>query len=138
MKQSDTHELYMDIASRVAQESKATRLKVGAVLVRPSTNSIVSYGFNGTPNNYHTNVCEDENNNTKPIVIHAEMNAILKAASNGISTQSCFLYITHAPCLHCASAIKQAGISSVFYRESYRDTSGVDELSRMGVCVNRL
>ena len=126
---------YFDVAERTAQLSYAKRLKVGAVIVKD--HRILSYGYNGTPVGFD-NVCETEINGdlvTKPEVIHAEQNAILKLARHGDSSSGATLFITHAPCVECAKLILQSGIDSVFYRHEYRSTEGIDLLRIGGVNV---
>ena len=113
--------LYMDWAKRVAQCSSATRLKVGAVIAR-SGGLVVAYGWNGTPNGF-SNECE-LNNVTKPEVVHAEMNAIMKAAREGRSCEGAWLFITHLPCDLCVKHIVQSGVKFVVYDEVYKSSSG--------------
>lgn len=126
---------YMDMAGRFAQLSSAKRLQVGAIVVRD--NRVISIGYNGMPAGW-TNDCEDENNVTKPEVIHAEANAITKLARDGERGLGADLFCTHAPCIHCAKLIYGAGIKKVFYRETYRDTLGVDFLETAGIEVKKV
>lgn len=126
---------YMDMAERFAQLSSAKRLQVGAIVVRD--NRVISIGYNGMPAGW-TNDCEDENNVTKPEVIHAEANAITKLARDGERGLGADLFCTHAPCIHCAKLIYGAGIKKVFYRETYRDTLGVDFLETAGIEVKKV
>lgn len=126
---------YMDMAERFAQLSSATRLKVGSIIVKD--NRIISIGYNGMPAGW-SNKCEDENNVTKPEVIHAEANAIIKLARDGERGLGSDLFCTHAPCLQCAKMIAGAGISRVYFKETYRDTSGIDFLIKSGVVVVKM
>ena len=134
---------FMDTAERFAQLSSAVRLKVGAVVVKD--NRIISIGYNGMPSGW-TNECEynfglDLNGNptlvTKDEVIHAEANAIIKLARDGESGNGASLFCTHAPCIHCAKLIHGAGIKTVYYRESYRDTLGLDFLEHCNIEVKK-
>ena len=126
-------ELYLDIAKRTAQMSHAKRLKVGALCVKDD--NILGYSWNGTPRGWD-NCCEDENNKTKDIVIHAEANVIDKVArQGGIGLKDSIMFITHAPCVPCAVDIIQAGITTVYYAEDYRDLHGVERLREGGVEV---
>lgn len=127
--------LYMDIAKRIALMSRAQRNKVGALLEKDGR--IISMGWNGTPSGFD-NVCEDENNVTKPEVIHAEMNAILKLAKSHDSGNGSTMYVTLSPCVQCAKAIIQSGIKRVKYDTPYRDLSGVDLLERAGITIEHL
>ena len=72
---------------------------------------------------------------TKPEVLHAESNAVAKLARSSQSGRDADIFITHAPCLDCAKLIYQSGISSVYYRNSYRDMAGVEFLEKSGVEV---
>lgn len=133
-------DLYMDWASRTAQLSHAKRLQVGAVIVKDD--SVISYGYNGMPAGWDNN-CEDVIQHsddtvtlkTKLEVLHAESNAISKLAKSSNSGNDATIFITHAPCLDCAKLIYQSGISSVYYRNSYRDIAGVEFLEKSGVTV---
>lgn len=73
---------------------------------------------------------------TKDEVLHAEMNAISKVSGSTESSDGATLFVTTAPCIHCAKAIFQSGIKSVFYRDSYRDNKGIEFLQKGGVNVN--
>ena len=126
---------YMDCAHRFAELSSAKRLKVGAIVVKD--NRIISIGYNGMPA-YWNNVCEDELGKTKPEVLHAESNAIAKLASSSQSGLGADIFITHAPCLDCAKLIYQSGISSVLYRNTYRDIAGVVFLKYSGIEVEQV
>jgi dCMP deaminase len=133
---------FMDTAERFAQLSSAVRLKVGAVVVKD--NRIISIGYNGMPSGW-TNECEhwvDANDplsdadkilKTKDEVIHAEANAISKLARSNDSGLGATMFITHAPCVHCAKLIYGAGIEHVYFRQSYRDTLGLQFLEKCGI-----
>jgi dCMP deaminase len=75
---------------------------------------------------------------TKPEVLHAEMNALMKLAKSNESGLGASMFITHAPCLDCAKLIYQSGIGSVLYRNAYRDTSGITFLEKSGVTVTQI
>jgi len=93
---------------------------------------IISDGYNGTPSGFE-NVCEDENNVTKPYVLHAEANAITKVAKSNNSSENSTLYVTTSPCMECAKLIIQSGIKRVVYCNKYRITDGLDLLERAGI-----
>ena len=135
---------FMDTADRFAQLSSSRRLHVGAVVVKE--NRIISIGYNGTPAGWDNN-CENEfgldfNGNTtlvtKDEVIHAEANAISKLARSNDSGLGGAMFITHAPCVDCAKLIYGAGINTVYYRNSYRDTSGLDFLIKCDIGVEQV
>lgn len=126
---------YLGTAILLAKHSKAKRRKVGAVIVTKS--GVMLPGYNGTPRGQDNN-CEDENNATKPTVIHAETNCILKAAREGVSVIDSTLYVTLSPCLQCSAMIIQAGITKVVYNDDYRDLSGIEFLKEAGIEVIKL
>jgi len=146
----------MKTAETFAELSHARRLHVGAIVVKDDR--IISIGYNGMPAGWDNN-CEyeeytyDERDTvngdwtyntvskkwsklkTNPEVLHAETNAIAKLARSSDSGLDADIFITHAPCLNCAKLIYQSGISSVYYRNSYRDVAGIEFLEKSGVTV---
>ena len=129
-KQKRRDYLYMRMARTWAENSYCVRRKVGALLVKDQM--IISDGYNGTPSGFE-NVCEDENNVTKPYVLHAEANAITKIARSGNNSDGATLYVTTSPCIECAKLIIQAGIKRVVYGEKYRIEDGIRLLERAGI-----
>lgn len=128
--------LYMDIAHRISLESKAIRNKVGAVLVQNS--NIISFGWNGTPTGF-SNICENENGETFPYVLHAEENVLTKLIKNGSTTTiGSTLYITLSPCFNCAKLILQAGICRVVYHTLYRDAEPLNFLKNVNIVVDQI
>ncbi len=118
---------YLKMAGIWAENSYCKRRQVGALLVKDKM--IISDGYNGTPSGFE-NICEDENNKTKPYVLHAEANAITKVAKSNNSSEGSTLYITSSPCMECAKLIIQAGIKRVVYSEKYRIEDGLKLLRR--------
>ena len=162
-KQLEIHKRYLKMAFIWATNSKATRLKVGALLVK--NNAIISDGYNGTPSGFsnccerpvdeHGNITEDEfrgldelnrfvesfgkdSVKTKPQVLHAESNAITKIARSTASSDGATMYITHAPCFQCSKLIIQSGIKEVVYANDYRDKSGINLLRKAGIIVTHV
>ena len=123
---------YMDVAERFAQLSHAKRLQVGAVVVKDDR--IISIGYNGMPTGWD-NTCEDKHFKSKPEVLHAESNAIAKLASSHESGKNATLLCTHAPCIECAKLIYQSGISTVYYKDAYRSSVGIEFLKKSKVKV---
>lgn len=128
-------EAYMDVAERFAQLSSAKKLKVGAIVVKGDT--IVSIGYNGTPSGW-SNKCEDKEGQTVPEVIHAEANCVAKLAKSCISGEGSTMFVTHAPCIHCAKIIYGAGIERVYYKNVYRDDTGIKFLKKCGITVMQI
>lgn len=125
---------YIEMAEIWAKNSYCKRRQVGALLVKDKM--IISDGYNGTPSGFE-NVCE-ENNVTKPYVLHAEANAISKVAKSGNSSEGATLYVTAAPCIECAKLIIQCGIKRVVYKDAYRLMDSVELLNRAGIKVEKV
>ena len=137
-------EAYMDVADRFAQLSSARRLKVGAIVVKDDR--IISIGYNGMPAGWDNN-CEEvdiqhedggQTLKTRPEVLHAEMNALMKLAKSHESGNESAIFITHAPCIECAKGIYQAGVKEVYYKTEYRNTDGVEFLKKSGVKIEHI
>ena len=131
-KQTKRDHLYMRMPRTWAENSYCKRRQVGALLVK--NQMIISDGYNGTPSGFENN-CEDENNVSKPYVLHAEANAITKVARSNNSSEGATLYVTASPCMECSKLIIQAGIKRVVYGEEYRIMDGIDLLQRAGIEV---
>ena len=126
---------YIKMAYVWAENSYCERCKVGALIVKDRM--IISDGYNGTPSGFE-NVCENENNETKAYVLHAEANAITKVAKSNNSSEGATLYVTDSPCIECAKLIIQAGIKRVVYSRKYRITDGLELLERAGIQLDYL
>lgn len=154
---------YMSIAMTTSQLSYATRLKVGSVIVK--NHQIIGTGYNGMPSGWDNNcehkqynISKDFNGNyspdsekeyplkddlgqyrlkTKQEVLHSEMNALMKVTRSTESSEGAIMFCTHAPCIECAKAIYQSGISTLFYKEPYRSDDGLKFLSQGKVNVHR-
>ena len=156
-------DLYIDIAIRVSQMSRAERLQVGCILVKQDR--IISMSWNGTPAGWD-NICEDKvymdydvggwlspeeieekwpledhigryHLKTRAEVLHAESNCISKLARSGESGLGSVMFVTHAPCIDCAKLIYQSGISAVYYVNNYRSRSGIEFLIKCGIHVEQ-
>lgn len=123
---------YLEMAITWSKNSYCKRRQVGALIVK--NKMIISDGFNGTPAGFE-NVCEDDNNRTKPYVLHAEANAITKVAKSTNNSENSTLYVTCSPCLECAKLIIQSGIKRVVYCDQYRIMDGIKLLERAGIEV---
>ena len=133
-------EYFMEITQLVAQRSTCDRAFVGCVLVN-SDHRIVSTGYNGTASgNPH---CIDVGHRMRDghciATIHAEMNALLYCAKEGIPAKGSICYVTHFPCLNCRKALIQAGISAIYYHEAYRvDDYALEILERNNVSLKKI
>lgn len=105
---------YLGLARQAASRSKDPRTQVGAVIVS-SKGRVLSLGYNGFPEGVPESEQRWTPEHKHDFVIHAELNAIANAASNGVATEGAILYVTLKPCLECAKAILAAGITHVFY-----------------------
>ncbi|MGB2579773.1 dCMP deaminase [Elusimicrobium simillimum] len=158
------HKLFINMAELIADQSTCCRMKVGAVLVKDSR--VISIGYNGVASGQaHCEDCfkdiyaekfaakypqseeffksrdffdahgEFSNNNE----LHAEQNAILFAAKNGISTAGATVYVTWSPCINCAKVIVAAGIERVYFKELYdRSQEGIVFLAKNGIECRQL
>ncbi|MGL4364104.1 MAG: deoxycytidylate deaminase [Bacteroidales bacterium] len=126
---------YLRMAQIWGENSYCKRRQVGAIIVK--NRSIISDGYNGTPSGFE-NTCEDENNKTKPYVLHAEANAITKVAKSNNSSEDATLYVTSSPCLECAKLIIQAGIKRVVFADYYHNDEGLNLLKRAKIEVEQI
>lgn len=131
-KQKNLDIRYLRMARIWAENSYCQRRKVGALVVK--NKMIISDGYNGTPSGFE-NQCEDNNNVTKPYVLHAEANAITKLARSNNNSDNATLYVTAAPCIECSKLIIQAGIKRVVYGEKYRLEDGINLLKKANIEV---
>jgi len=131
IKQKKLDTVFINIAKEISTLSHCVRAKVGSVLVK--NGNIISMGYNGMPTGMD-NCCEETlpNNQllTKAEVLHAESNALLKAAKMGLSTEDTTMYCTLSPCKDCAKLILQSGVKKVVYLELFsRDNGSVEFLN---------
>ena len=125
--------LYMDLAIRVAKESKCPRKQVGSIVVTQS--QALFPGFNGHasggPNEW------EDNGQSNLEVIHAEHNCLNKMLEEGVSAKGATIYTTLSCCLQCAKQLVGAKVKRVVYLEEYRLTDGLDYLKKYGVLVEK-
>ncbi|HYX05689.1 MAG TPA: dCMP deaminase family protein [Bacteroidales bacterium] len=129
-KQPQFDRRYLEMAKIWGGNSYCKRRQVGALIVKGKM--IISDGYNGTPSGFENN-CEDENNITKPYVLHAEANAITKVAKSNNSSEGATLYVTTSPCMECSKLIIQSGIRRVVFSEKYHQDDGLKLLERAGI-----
>ena len=134
-KELKRHISYLKMASEWSVNSCCKRRKVGALIVKGTM--IISDGYNGTPTGF-PNDCENQNGDTYWYVLHAEANAISKVSKSTQSTEGATLYVTTSPCKECSKLIIQVGIKQVYYRDDYRDTTGLQMLREAGISVVKL
>lgn len=129
---------FMSIAQAVASRSTCDRKNVGAVIVRDRT--ILSTGYNGSVRGLPH--CDDVGHIMEDghciRTIHAEANAIIQAAHNGVRVDKSSIYITASPCWNCFKMIANVGIIEVFYGEFYRDERIFEAAQQLGIKLQLL
>jgi dCMP deaminase len=134
----DWHQYFMNIADEVATRSTCDRKHVGAVIVRDKT--ILSTGYNGSVRGLPH--CDDVGHmmedNHCVATIHAEANALIQAARNGVRVDGADIYVTASPCWHCFKMVSNAGIKSIYYGEFYRDDRIFDAAKRLRMILSQI
>ena len=124
--------IWMDFAENISKRSYDPRFQVGAVIVTEDNCQVLAVGYNGNyaggPNEVESKIPGESG------MIHAEINALIKLDYNNPKNKK--MYLTLSPCKMCAKAIINAGINQVFYKNQYRDLSGVNLLLENGIKVN--
>ena len=124
---------FMNIAREVATRSTCDRKHVGAVIVRDKT--ILSTGYNGSIKGLPH--CDDAGcemvDGHCVRTSHAEANAIVQAAKNGVGIDQSKIYVTASPCYDCFKLIANAGINTIYYEEFYRDQRIIDRSKEVGI-----
>ncbi|MBL7054738.1 cytidine/deoxycytidylate deaminase family protein [Candidatus Woesearchaeota archaeon] len=133
MVRASWEEYFMNIAKQVATRSTCDRKYVGAVIVRDKT--ILSTGYNGSIRGMPH--CDEAGhimeNDHCVATIHAEGNAILQAAKNGIRIEDAEIYITASPCWQCFKMMVNAGIKKIYFGEFYREERIFETAKKLGV-----
>ncbi len=133
MTRVDWHTYFMNIAREAAKRSTCDRKHVGAVIVRDKT--ILSTGYNGSIRGMPH--CDDVGhlmeNDHCVATVHAEANAIIQAAKNGVRIDGAELYTTASPCWNCFRLLANAGISKVYYGDFYRDERSIEVAGQLGI-----
>ena len=140
MSRPSFHDYFWGIAKMVSSRSTCPSRQVGAVLVNPETNFILSTGYNGAPRGLPH--CGEEcltrksgGEWNKCQAIHAELNCIISAALNGAKTDGSIMYLTTTPCVFCARLIINAGIKHVLATSAYPQEEAIKLLHAGGVKV---
>jgi dCMP deaminase len=123
----------------VSSRSTCPRKFVGAVIVRDKT--ILSTGYNGSIRGMPH--CTDEGghmmeNGHCVATIHAEANAIIQAAKNGVNIDGATIYVTASPCWNCFKQIANAGLRRICYGEFYRDERIFQIAERIGLELHHI
>ena len=124
---------FMNIAVEVATRSTCDRKHVGAVIVKDKT--ILSTGYNGSIKGLPH--CDDAGHEMVDDhcirTTHAEANAIVQSAKNGVKINHAEIYITASPCYNCFKLIANAGIKSIYFLEFYRDERIIEHAKKAGI-----
>lgn len=121
MKRITREDLYLEIATSIAKRSTCNRANVGAILVRDG--QILGTGYNGAPSGlpHCLDTGCDMLDGHCVRTVHAEVNAVLSAAKNGVSTRGATVYSTHKPCFRCKQVLTNAGVTEVIWVKDYQD-----------------
>lgn len=123
----------MNIAREVATRSTCDRKHVGAVIVRDR--SILATGYNGSIRGLEH--CDEDGHlmedNHCVRTVHAEANAIVQAARNGVRIDAASIYVTASPCWGCFRLIANAGIVKIVFGEFYRDKKIFEFSQKLGM-----
>jgi dCMP deaminase len=124
---------FMTIAQVVASRSTCDRKHVGAVIVRDRT--LLSTGYNGSVRGmpHCDEVGHQMENDHCVATIHAEANALVQAARNGVNISGAAIYITASPCWSCFKLIANAGIGAIYFGEFYRDERIFEVAGTLGI-----
>ena len=124
---------FMNIAKEVATRSTCNRKHIGAVIVRDK--AILATGYNGSIRGLaHCDDADHEMENAHCVrTIHAEANAIVQSARNGVRIENGEIYVTASPCYNCFKMIANAGITAIYYAEFYRDDRIKEHAAELGI-----
>ena len=122
------YEVYMRMAEELAKRSTCARLQVGTVVTDARMENVLAIGYNG-----NATLLPNRCDSTVPGncgCIHSEVNALVKAPG---SMKDKVVFVTNSPCVMCSKLMINSGVTHVFYRNAYRDPSGVELLATAGV-----
>jgi len=140
------NQYFMNIAYLVSTRSSCLRRKVGAVLVK--NKNVIATGYNGAPKGIQH--CEYESGGKYECLrnhyevpsgqrqeicrgLHAEQNALIQAATYGVSTENSVMFCTLTPCIVCAKMMINAGISKIYFSKGYPEGLGLIMLEEAGI-----
>lgn len=114
-------EYFMGIAEAVSLRSHDSETKVGCILVKNKDQAVVATAFNGFVRDAPDDILPTTRPEKYQFITHCEENVISHCARHGISSLDTTLYITLSPCTQCIRQLYNAGITSIVYRDQYRD-----------------
>lgn len=112
---------YFRRALAVSEDSPDEQTKVGSILINKESGAVIASGYNG-----FVRGADDENlPKTRPekynYIVHSEQNLIFNCARHGISTKNCAIFVTLSPCQQCTRALYQSGVTTIYFKDKYRD-----------------
>lgn len=122
------YEVYMRMAEELAKRSTCSRLCVGTVVTDATLENVLAIGYNGNARGLPNHCDSAVPGNCG--CIHSEVNALVKASG---SIKDKVVFITNSPCVSCAKLMINSGVTHVFFRELYRDPSGIELLAQADV-----
>lgn len=126
-------DIYMSLAETISKRSTCSRLQVGTVITSTDYRKVLALGYNGAATGL-PNRCERDEPGNCGCATHAEMNAMINCDTPRYVEK--VVFITHAPCINCAKALINFGnIKKIYYRQTYRDLSGVHLLESVGIPI---
>lgn len=133
MQRPTFEEIYMSLADTISKRSTCSRLKVGTVITSTDYRKVLALGYNGAASGL-PNRCERDEPGNCGCATHAELNAMINCDTPRYVEK--IVFITHAPCINCAKALINFGnIKQIYYRDTYRDLSGVKLLDSVGIPI---
>lgn len=129
---------YFKRAAIVSELSPDEQTKVGCVLLNNESKAIIASGYNG-----FVRGADDKNlPKTRPekykFMVHAEENLIFNCVRNGISTNNCTLFVTLSPCQKCTRSMYQSGITTIYFRDKYKDFEDQINLGDLEVEISEI
>ncbi|MBI4353204.1 MAG: dCMP deaminase family protein [Candidatus Omnitrophica bacterium] len=128
----------MNVAKVVSSRSTCDRKFVGALVMRDKT--ILSTGYNGSVRKLEhcSEIGHIMENGHCVATIHAEANAIIQAAKNGVCIDGATIYTTASPCWSCFKLIANSGIKRICFGEFYRDERIFEIAGKLGIELVKL
>jgi len=126
--------LIMDFAMSLTRRATCKRFQVGCVITSEDMTQIYGFGYNGTAKGLSHEDCKADQQGACGCV-HSEVNALIKVRANDPRK---VVFVTAQPCITCAKAIVNSGVSKVYYRATYRSDEGLDIIRKVGTEVERV
>lgn len=135
-KRPSFQQVYMSLAKSLAKRSTCSRLQVGTVITSWDYRKVLAVGYNGNAAGF-PNQCDRPHESGNCGCLHGEENAVINCDSSRDAPK--IVFVTHNPCPSCAKRlINLGGVTSIYYAEEYRDTTGIEYLQRVGIVTRRL